>query len=372
MGWLYALITLGLRLEGPHVPSDAVMAALFLVELIASPLAAGLAYRFMRAGRPATGLVLILLGFIAAAAMPAALVAAVQLFARRERRLTITTTATLAIAAMAAETIYLGTGGIQEPSWWLAVVAYLVLWLILYLIGRTIGQRRALLASLRETAAAAQRERDLVVQQARVTERHRIAREMHDSLAHHLGLISLHAGALGRRDDLPAETIKETSATVAELARTASLELRSILGVLRTDAETTTPPGSIDEISTLLAQHREAGMSVEAVLDPALPQESPHTEAASRLLFRVAQQSLSNAARHAPGARVRLTLTFDGDTAHLTCRNPIRPDAGSPPEQHMGMGMGLEGMSERARLAGGSLQAGTVGKEFVVEVEVPW
>ena len=236
--------------------------------------------------------------------------------------------------------------------------------------GYYIGTRRELVASLQEQVATADRERELASERARDAERTRIAREMHDVLAHRISLVALHAGALAYRDDLTREETRETAQTIQSNAQLALSELRQVLGVLRagTDAAGIEPPQpTLAELPALLADAREAGSAV--TLDTTDLAEEPRPQTLSRTSFRIVQEALTNARKHAPGEPVSVRLA-GGPGAQL--RIEVRNSLSALPDGRPG-GVGLAGLTERAELAGGELEHG-VGPDgsFVVEARLPW
>ncbi|MDQ0372565.1 sensor histidine kinase [Cellulomonas humilata] len=236
--------------------------------------------------------------------------------------------------------------------------------------GYYIGTRRELVASLQEQVATADRERELASERARDAERTRIAREMHDVLAHRISLVALHAGALAYRDDLTREETRETAQTIQSNAQLALSELRQVLGVLRagTDAAGIEPPQpTLAELPALLADAEEAGSAV--TLDTTDLAEDPRPQTLSRTSFRIVQEALTNARKHAPGEPVSVRLA-GGPGAQL--RIEVRNSLSALPDGRPG-GVGLAGLAERAELAGGELGHG-VGSDgsFVVEARLPW
>jgi signal transduction histidine kinase len=216
--------------------------------------------------------------------------------------------------------------------------------LLLAALGLHVATRRELAESWRERAERADAERRLRDERARGDERTRIAREMHDVLAHKVSLIALHAGAL----ELVAagdERVREGAGLIRVTAREALQELREVLGVLQSDAS----PSELPDLPTLIAAATQAGQRVEL-----------HDEAGSlppptaRVVYRVIQEGLTNARKHAPGAPVSVSVT-GGPTVVVDVRNgPVAAPALDLP----GTGTGLIGLSERLRLAGGTCEAG--------------
>jgi signal transduction histidine kinase len=236
--------------------------------------------------------------------------------------------------------------------------------------GMYIGSRRELLWSLRDQVARAQSEQALRSEQARASERARIAREMHDVLAHRISQVSLHAGALTFRDDLTADEMRESAAVIQAQANEALHELRGVLGVLR-DTETGElldgPQPTYGDVAALVDSAREHGMHVE--FTTALPDDTALPATAGRTIYRIVQEGLTNAAKHAPGSTVlvRLTGTPD-DGIDVLVRNPLGFSRSSTP----GAGLGLVGLAERAELRGGRLEHRADGSTFVLHGWIPW
>ena len=133
-------------------------------------------------------------------------------------------------------------------------------------VGLFIGARRELVAQLHDRALTAERERDLRISQARAGERARIAREMHDVLAHRISLVAMHSGALAYREDLPAEQVRETAALIQENSHLALTELREVLGVLRDpdrdQGQVAAPLPTLTQLAALVDHEREAGATI--------------------------------------------------------------------------------------------------------------
>ncbi|MFF5227395.1 histidine kinase [Dactylosporangium sp. NPDC000521] len=227
--------------------------------------------------------------------------------------------------------------------------------------GSTVRARRELIASLRDRAVRAETEAEQRADLLRGLERERIAREMHDVLAHRISLISLHAGALEIRRDLSQEQVAEAGGTIRASARQAMEELREILGVLRSsDADELRPRQDLADLDELIEEVRRAGTPVD--LDNRLTaggDTGPETlpAAVNRTAFRLVQEGLTNARKHAPGATVavRLDRTSQGEL-HVLLRNPLPAVPVRPALP--GSRSGLVGLAERVTLAGGRLEHG--------------
>ena len=293
---------------------------------------------------------------------------------------------TLWLTVLAAATVFALVEPAQAGDGWLVgalltgvITAAVLLW------GMYLGSRRELLDNLRERAERAETEQELRVGQARSTERARIAREMHDVLAHRITLITMHAGALAYRDDLPPEQIRATAELIQAKSHEALSDLRQVLGVLRGDQgdlEFDEPPQpTFTDLPALVAEARESGMQVGYACEVVAAAHLP--EQVGRTAYRIVQEGLTNARKHAPGAAVDVAVAGsrdDGVTVRL--RNPLPltrlagprgPGPGTAPSAAVpGAGLGLLGLRERAKLAGGHLESGLQGGVFELEGWLPW
>jgi signal transduction histidine kinase len=215
------------------------------------------------------------------------------------------------------------------------------------------------------------------VEQARETERRRIAREMHDVVAHRVSLLSLHAGALEFRPDAPPEEIAEAASVIRSTAHAALEELREVVGVLREDAEAGTPEPpqpTLAQIPALVEESRAAGMVVR--LRDERPADLEPPTALGRTAYRVVQEGLTNARKHAPGAAVDVTIAAEGGpllVVAVVSRRPVGVAARLADEHVPGMGTGLIGLAERVALAGGELEHGPgPAGDFVLRATLPW
>lgn len=224
------------------------------------------------------------------------------------------------------------------------------------LLGLWVGTRRQLVERLQERAARLEREQHLMAEQAISSERTRIAREMHDVVAHRVSLMVLHAGGLEVSAE-EGETV-ETAGVIRTTGREALSELRGILGVLRneeTDAAPTTPQPVLADLDRLLAEWCGAGMDLHR--HETGDQDTPVPEIAQRTAYRVIQEGLTNVAKHAVGSTVTVHLHHGTDRLEVEVANtpaPVSATFGPLPRS----GYGLAGLRERITLAGGSLSAG--------------
>ncbi|MBZ6373688.1 MAG: histidine kinase [Kocuria palustris] len=209
------------------------------------------------------------------------------------------------------------------------------------------------------------REEHARAEQSRAQERTRIAREMHDTLSHRLALISTYAGALDYREDLDRDTVRSTARLVQQTAATASAELRTVLDILRDDPGDTRPEPDLRQLPELLAEFRAAGARIEMVGREVVDAEAvPDT--AARTLYRILQEALTNAVKHAPGAPVTVRWSRRAGAVSLTVSNPQVADAHPEPN-----GFGLVGLDERARGLGGTISTERTETMFRLEACIP-
>lgn len=234
---------------------------------------------------------------------------------------------------------------------------------------------RARRQSLRERAGRVEAEQELRLAEARQGERNRIAREMHDVLAHRLSLLSLHAGALELRPDAPPEEVARAAGVVRDSAYQALEDLREVIGVLRagvdrSDETPERPQPTLADLPDLVDQSRRAGMRVR--LDWQTDALSAVPAGVGRSAYRIVQEGLTNARKHAPDGEVAVTVrAAPGDGVTVEIRNPY--PAETSPAGIPGAGIGLIGLTERAALAGGRLEHGpTPAGDFRLRAWLPW
>jgi signal transduction histidine kinase len=248
------------------------------------------------------------------------------------------------------------------------IVAALVAW------GMFVRPRRQLVWSLRERAERAEAEQRMLADQARAAERTRIAREMHDVLAHRISLIALHAGALEVVPEMAADEVRSTAQLLRSTARQALEELRSVIGVLRDDNEPTAPTvpqSTLADIPRLVDEVTRAGAKVDFQMQ--VSDEAQPSSGLGRDAFRIVQEALTNVNKHARGTATEVRIIGGpgkGLTIAIRNRMPVANGIGAPGLP--GSGMGLVGLRERVALAGGTLVSGPNAGEFVVEARLPW
>ncbi|MFD6398102.1 sensor histidine kinase [Nocardia sp. NPDC060249] len=201
-----------------------------------------------------------------------------------------------------------------------------------------------------------------LAEQAAADERRRIAREMHDVVAHSLAVMVSHAEAGRLVVPNSPERATEILTTIADAGREALTEMRGLLGVLRDDAASTQPQPGLAELPALVERVRATGVEVELSMDDRLRA----TPAVGLTIYRVVQEALTNVTRHAgrrPRARISLTTVGADIEVRVTDTGPSTAATGS--------GKGLIGMRERVDAVGGTLSAGPTGDGWAVEVRVP-
>jgi signal transduction histidine kinase len=241
--------------------------------------------------------------------------------------------------------------------------------------GLFVRAQRELVRSLRERAERLESEQRLKVEQAREAERLRIAREMHDVLAHRVSLLSLHAGALEFRPDAPADEVAEAAGVIRATAHSALEELRDIIGVLREGGEESAPEPpqpTLAQVPALIDESRAAGMQVRARIDA--PDAEALPAALGRTAYRVVQEGLTNARKHAPHAAVDVAIAVDDGrlVVGVVSRRPVGVRASAGGDPLPGAGTGLVGLAERVALAGGELEHGPdAAGDFVLRASLP-
>jgi len=256
-----------------------------------------------------------------------------------------------------------GPAGEQVSRW----LGGAVLVLLPGAVGIYVRTRAQLLAALRERAERAEAEQELLARDAVLTERTRIAREMHDAVGHRVSLMVLQAGAI-EMAAADRQRVEQLAGQMQTAGRQALDELRQMVGVLRTgeaeDAPLAPQPG-LDALTRLVDEARQAGMTV---LLAGVPGGSDVDPAASRAAYRIVQEALTNAAKHAPGAMV--SVGVERTRERLVVR--VVNGAGRVPESAPGGGYGLVGLAERVRTLGGRLTAEPrLDGGFEVEAELP-
>ena len=213
-------------------------------------------------------------------------------------------------------------------------------------------------------------------ERALLEERQRIARELHDVVAHHMSVIAIQAEAAPYKTADPPRELVESFAEIRSSALSGLSELRRVLGVLRSDRPDTTPQPGLGELDSLLESARNGGVTVSSDVT-GTPRPLP--EGVNLSAYRIVQEALSNAIRHAPGSAVQVKLYYGEAALVIEVRNDRCPDGARVSSgQHNGAGLGpggghgIIGMRERAAMLGGHLRAGpAVNGQFLVTAALP-
>ncbi|WP_157802294.1 sensor histidine kinase [Diaminobutyricimonas aerilata] len=265
--------------------------------------------------------------------------------------------------------------GLDWVGWVIVMLAVHALVLTLGLLTRA---RAAVIDGIRREASLDRARYEARLGDVRRAERERIAREMHDVLAHRISLLSVHAGALeyrssGRDPDaraLRADEVHGAAMVIRENAHRAIDDLREVLSVLRDGGEVdelgvSPAQPTAEDLPALLDDARAAGQRVMARVS--IPPTVP--DGAQRTVYRVVQEGLTNARKHAPGSVVEVCVHPDRDAVVVTVVNPA--PVGVTESEIPGAGAGLVGLAERVRLAGGNVEYGIRAGEFRLAARVP-
>jgi len=346
--------------------------ALATVVIVSVGVLACLSLYFRRRWPVAIGLATMVVAIFSPAASGAALVAIFTVAIHRQWKIA----AVIAVISLATFPIYYSIFPSENPLWVDMItitvfVSGIVAW------GMWVRARRQLFESLRERAVQAEADRDLRLAQAREQERTRIAREMHDVLAHRISLVALNAGALEFRPDASPDEVRQAAAVVRSNAHQALEELRDVISVLRTADEgqfgaDEPPQPTLINIEALIQESRESGVEVEFA--ESVDEISQVPDATGRTAYRVVQEGLTNARKHAPGGAAQVAVLGspgEGLTIEVSNRRPlIEPDSLT---DIPGSGIGLIGLTERVELAGGRLRHGPQADgRFTLHAWLPW
>jgi signal transduction histidine kinase len=299
-----------------------------------------------------------------ATAVIAPAVALYSLALRRGTRAKVIAAIAAVAAIVVADTVH--SGG---PTM-LQTLGHALLVAIPLLIADLHRTRHANLLLLQERLELAERTREQEAERRAEQERLRIARDLHDVIAHTLTTINVQASTAAQVLDRNPGHARGALETIEDASRDAIDELRAILGVLRGSEDGDAPlrpaPG-LDDVAELVRRTRHEGVDVHVETIGERPPRVP--EAVSLAAYRIVQESLTNARRHAPGAAVHVTLSFEPSRVEVAIEN----DEGSPDRANgRGPGVGIMGMTERATAVGGTVTARPVASGFRVDAQLPY
>jgi signal transduction histidine kinase len=232
-----------------------------------------------------------------------------------------------------------------------------------------LGAGTELVRSRAERAAEARRTRRQESLRRVGEERLRIARELHDVLAHNVSLINVQAGValhLLQKGDADAAQVEPALEAIKGASAETLREMRAVLGTLRRadEAAPRAPEPGLGDLGALVARMRDAGVEVELTFSGERRRLPGSVDLAA---YRIAQEALTNVARHAPGRSARVEVAFDADGLTITVANPAEGGASGEPDA----GNGIIGMRERAAALGGTLEAGRTDGCFTVRARLP-
>jgi signal transduction histidine kinase len=275
----------------------------------------------------------------------------------------------ISLAAGAAGVFVLSVPWGHPAYGWRDVVGRVIGFSLAWVIGDSFGVRRRYVAALEERAARLEREREADAARAAAEEQARIARELHDVLAHNVSVMVVQAAAANDVFDSQPERAREALRSIETTGRDALAELRRLLGVVRGDGAGYAPQPSLDRLDELVEQVRSSGLDVAITIEGE-PRELPAGIDLSA--YRVVQEALTNTLKHARANRAEVSLRFRSDGLDVDVR-----DDGVGAGNGDGGGNGLIGMRERVAVYGGSFTAGpgpdggfAVSARFPVEVPV--
>jgi signal transduction histidine kinase len=266
--------------------------------------------------------------------------------------------AAIAVVDLARQNFFNGHGGPRPAAWLVFAVAWLV--------GRDLRRRRQQVAGLSERAAQAERDREEKARAAVAEERGRIARELHDIVAHSVSVMVVQAQA-GPRLLHDEEQARGTFRSIEASGREALVELRRLLGVLRGNDEELAigPQPGLGSLTSLVEQVREAGLPVELRVEGEPVQLSTGVDLSA---YRIVQEALTNTLKHAGDASAEVVVHYGASDLELA----VIDDGVGASEGVNGSGHGLIGMRERVALFGGVLEAGTAsGGGYAVRARLP-
>ena len=331
----------------------------------------------LRGPRPSLSILIVFLGLIPSWQQVAAYVAATVIGMRKGMNAIPVVVAAMIMGVALAPSL---SPSREEGALVLAAtyaVFTLPICIVCVMLGVNLQAREELLRSASREARLIRTTQEARIAQSRAEERARISREMHDSLAHRLSLISLHAGALQTRTYLDIGSVRKIAGSIHTLAADSGRELRQILAVLHDDGSADGARATWSGVEDVLSWEREAGQEIDLHLAESWAESFEAAGARSRhAVLRTIEELLTNARRHGAGGVVRLDCEVeasdgpgdDGAALVVRCVNdcPSTPRPTAP-----GGGLGLEGLRERLRLLGGELHVSQRTEQFIVMAAVP-
>jgi signal transduction histidine kinase len=297
--------------------------------------------------------------------------AAIAMFgvANRVTRKTTTVVAASAVAAVVLLSLLAATGSVFDPR----AVQFAVTVAFAAAAGDAKKSRREYILAVTERAERAEQTRETEARRRVAEERLRIARDLHDAVAHQISVISLNAGVASTTLEERPEKAREALGTIRVAARTVLAEIGDLLEILRHDDESsdhpTAPQPGLDRLDGLVAQFADSGLSVHIRVEGDL---STITGAADLVAYRVIQEALTNAHKHGADDRAHVLIAVRTDRAQIVITNPVRPSDGTAGgDLDRTGGHGLLGLRERVASVRGTVSTGIVPGAYRVAVELP-
>jgi signal transduction histidine kinase len=274
----------------------------------------------------------------------------------------------LAAAALGSAAVQLTPGGFQAPT----VVSNGLIIGAAWLLGHFVGVRRRYITRLEERTAELERARAELARRAVTEERLRLARELHDVVAHCISMIAVQSGVGAHVADTQPEEAAKALAAIEATSRAALTELRRLLGVLRQDSEPQgdlAPVPGLADLDGLLAEVAKAGLAVKLRVNGTRP---PLPAGVDLSAYRIVQEALTNVVKHAGPARAQVVVGYRDQDVTVEVTDDGRGVVTSVSDGRAGTGHGLIGMRERVQAFGGDFQAGPCpGGGFRVAARLP-
>jgi signal transduction histidine kinase len=300
---------------------------------------------------------------------PAILVAVYSVAAYGSRRVSVVG---LVVAELGLAAVPLTGGRLQEPLAWLVWVQFAGIFGAAWLLGLFAHNYRAYAARLEQRTAELERAREALARQAVTEERLRLARELHDVVAHAMSVIAVQSGVGAHVADSRPEEVGKALAAIEATSRAALIELRRLLGVLRQDGEpqaSLTPAPGLANLEGLLAEVAKAGLAVRLRVEGA---PSPLPAGLDLSAYRIVQEALTNVVKHAGPAHAQVTIRYRDQDVTVEILDDGRGAVTSASDGRVGTGHGLIGMRERIQAFGGELEVGPrPGGGFRVAARLP-
>jgi signal transduction histidine kinase len=274
----------------------------------------------------------------------------------------------LAVAEAGLAVVQL-TPGRTGANTWVGNMAFLA---ATWLLGHFVGVRRLYAAQLEERTAELERAREELARRAVTEERLRLARELHDVVAHAMSVIAVQSGVGAHVADSRPEEVGKALSAIEATSRAALTELRRLLGVLRQDSEvqaSLTPVPGLADLEGLLAEVAKAGLAVKLRVNGTRP---PLPAGVDLSAYRIIQEALTNVVKHAGPARAQVTIRYRDQDVTVEVTDDGRGAVTAAGDGRVGTGHGLIGMRERVQAFGGDLEVGPrPGGGFRVAAQLP-